>query len=358
MGTFRTVQALRGVAAVLVVAYHGSLLLQQRLGWGGRAFDLGASGVDIFFAISGFVMILTTAGRGRRPGAWREFLRRRLLRIVPLYWLVTLARLAALGLAPGAALHAAVAPWHTVASLLFIPARSPQGYVGPLVPVGWTLNVEVFFYLLFAAVMAAGRRPLVWVPPLLAAAFVVGLFRTDDWPAVTSLFHPMVAEFPLGMAVGGALLAGRRLPERWAPLTAAAAILAMVASSLVPGLDESPYRVLLYGAPGALLLASLVAMEDRWGRLLSGFPARLGAASYSLYLTHGFVQAVVGVAAARLHMAGPAGLAAAFATALLAPIPVSLAVHRWVEEPLGRVAGAAMRFVPGGHPGNARAELP
>jgi hypothetical protein len=70
------------------------------------------------------------------------------------------------------------------------------------------------------------------------------------------------------------------------------------------------------------------------------------------------VQAVVGVAAARLHMAGPAGLVGTFATALLAPIPVSLAVHRWVEEPLGRVAAAAMRFVPGGHPGNARAELP
>jgi exopolysaccharide production protein ExoZ len=167
----------------------------------------------------------------------------------------------------------------------------------------------------------------------------------------------MAPEFALGMAVGGALLAGRRLPERWAPLTAAAAILAMAASSLVPGLDESPCRALLYGTPAALLLASLVAMEDRWGRPLSGLPARVGDASYSLYLTHGFVQAAVGVAAAKLQVAGPAGLAMTFAAALLAPVPVSLAVHRWVERPLGRVAAAATRLVPGGHPGNARVRL-
>ncbi len=121
--TFLGVQALRGVAAALVVVHHCTQLWDVRLhpqstasGWGN-----GAAGVDIFFVISGFVMAFTALGRRRMTGM--DFLRRRIVRIVPLYWICTLATIAALvmryrhNLSSSGEFHAT----HILASFLSFP---------------------------------------------------------------------------------------------------------------------------------------------------------------------------------------------------------------------------------------------
>ena len=92
-----TVQALRGVAALLVVAYHAvnTWSLHALDSTAGKVWPNGSAGVDIFFVISGLVMVLSADRLAGRPDAWRTFARQRIVRIVPLYWVMTTAKVAA-----------------------------------------------------------------------------------------------------------------------------------------------------------------------------------------------------------------------------------------------------------------------
>ncbi|SRR6266571_871351 len=91
----QSIQILRAVAALLVLAGH----LWATLAWLGKPdalpnFVAGAAGVDLFFVISGFVMVHSSEKFFGQPGGSVQFLLRRLARIVPLYWVATTAALA------------------------------------------------------------------------------------------------------------------------------------------------------------------------------------------------------------------------------------------------------------------------
>ena len=92
--TLWTVQALRGAAALMVVIGHGQSAAAGIVDAAGGDFARSrlmpwGAGVDLFFVLSGFIMVHASARLFGREGARAEFLRRRLVRIVPLYWLVT-----------------------------------------------------------------------------------------------------------------------------------------------------------------------------------------------------------------------------------------------------------------------------
>jgi len=163
-GVILPIQYLRAFAAMSVVWLHA---IEQMPG-AGATFDLhfGASGVDVFFVISGFIMLATTRGRDTTAAG---FLVRRLLRVAPLYWLATLAMLAGSLLAPAAFHTLRYSAATVVESLLFIPHWSLAfpGNAWPVLVPGWTLNYEMFFYVLFALSLALPAR---WRLAGLAAA--------------------------------------------------------------------------------------------------------------------------------------------------------------------------------------------
>ena len=134
--TIYSLQALRFIAAALVVVSH----IRTEVG----LTPFGSSGVDIFFVISGFIIYYVT-----RDGA-PQFFTRRLIRIVPLYWLGTLA-LAAIALkAPGMLNHTSLDADKLLGSLFFIPVWNESvQYHLPLLTLGWSLNYEILFYLVF-----------------------------------------------------------------------------------------------------------------------------------------------------------------------------------------------------------------
>lgn len=192
-----SVQALRALAAMSVVLVHFEYVghaLSGRINEQLSLYPL-ASGVDLFFAISGFIMVYSSAGLFTKDGAWRIFIARRLSRIVPLYWLMT---------AGAIAMFSAPESWQMlVSSLLFIPYHTVAGTFFPVDSGGWTLNYEMFFYALFACA--------IFLPRLAAAAAVGGFlltlvatFRlfpvTDDRLLYWS--DPIVLEFCIGMAIG------------------------------------------------------------------------------------------------------------------------------------------------------------
>jgi exopolysaccharide production protein ExoZ len=118
---FLGVQILRGLAALVVVLQHDSGAMAERAFDSSLKFDWGQCGVDIFFAISGFVMVLVTAGSWGRTGVARPFLARRLIRVVPLYWMFTAFKILLLLAMPSLALSTVLTHWHVISSFLFIP---------------------------------------------------------------------------------------------------------------------------------------------------------------------------------------------------------------------------------------------
>ncbi len=123
-GVIRNLQVLRGLAALLVVFVHLSEYLLPHIG----VPSFGGAGVDIFFVISGFIMIVTTADRDVTPVT---FMADRVARIVPTYWVTTLA-VFGLALALPSLLEFTRADWtELLKSLAFIPFMKPNGLVAP-----------------------------------------------------------------------------------------------------------------------------------------------------------------------------------------------------------------------------------
>ena len=149
------IQCLRAVAALLVVFLH-AVECQEKYGRGTLPWvaTLNTSfGVDIFFVISGLIMVLVTDGRMNGLSGAAVFLRKRLIRIVPPYWFYTTVIVATALLVPQAFDRFRIDVLHVVQSYLFLPAPNPAGQVLPVLIVGWTLCYEMYFYLVLAALL-------------------------------------------------------------------------------------------------------------------------------------------------------------------------------------------------------------
>jgi peptidoglycan/LPS O-acetylase OafA/YrhL len=326
---------------MLVVLAHANVEAVEYNVWDKKYFYFGGSGVDIFFAVSGFIMVLTTHHIwGERREWWQSFFKRRLTRIVPMYWLFTSLKLAIIVLIPGVALHSPYDPWHVIASYLFIPSlNSVDGEIQPLLTVGWTLNYEMLFYTIFAVGIAFAAKPLRLIFPVLIAASVIGLWRNNSWAAPATLCDPILLEFLLGACVALATLRGLRLPA-WSALIVLVLMLAALPllwaiDSEVGRLSGNLWRVVLLGVPGALVLLAAVSLEGSWWTARTGSLAVLvGGASYAIYLTHQFVTPVFGRAFLKLGLVGPFATAILIVFACIGSAVVGILTYWYVETPM------------------------
>jgi exopolysaccharide production protein ExoZ len=201
--------------------------------------------------------------------------------------------------------------------------------------VGWTLCFEMLFYLLFAGTLVMRLQPVMWLSGLLVVLAFAGTFRTDSWAAPTKLLDPLLLEFILGMLIGVAALHRRFLPVRFALALAAASVAALLCTEVL-GNDARGIRLVVWGIPAALLLASVVSLEDWLRTRPIKWLVALGAWSYSLYLSHGFVVDFAWVAAAKLHLAHGLLVYAIYAAALCACVGAACAIHHLIERPMTR----------------------
>ena len=337
------VQILRGLAALVVMLQHDSVAMAERAYDSSFRFDCGQCGVDIFFAISGFVMVVVTAGIWGRPGTAEPFLVRRLIRVVPLYWLFTAFKVLLLLALPALAISTVLTPWHVMSSFLFIPDST----LGPVVFAGWTLSFEMLFYVLFTGALCLRvRQPVLWLSGLLVALVLIGTFRTESWnvswAAPTKLLDPLLLEFVFGMLIGVAALNRRVLPSRIALALAVLCIAALLSTQIL-GNDARAIRLIVWGIPAALLLLSVVSLEDWLRRRPVQWLVVLGAWSYSLYLSHGFVVDFAWVAAAKLHLAHGLLIYVIYAAAFCACIAADGVIHRTIELPATRALNRKYR---------------
>jgi len=334
------IQVLRGLAALAVALVHlerdWRLLGFVSQDWT-SPFPFEA-GVDVFFVISGFVMVYASGGLfGRRETA-RRFLTRRIARVVPLYWLTTAGVLLLLAVKPDLIRSAVATPVLVVTSFLFIPWPRPDGMPQPVYSLGWTLNYEMFFYALFAAVLALGwaRRATVGAISALLLALVATGWLAPPLPQPLAFWTaPILIEFVLGMALGLARSEGVTLP-----LAARAGLLG---AGMLGFWMTAQSNHIAFALPAACLVAACGlapgrppdraagSAPDKW---LTHAGEALGDASYAIYLLHPFV--IRGI----LHLVDGLGLrpgAVPFtAMALAATVAVALLSHRLVERPLLR----------------------
>jgi peptidoglycan/LPS O-acetylase OafA/YrhL len=318
------VQCLRALAALMVVAYHAAdQWTAHRPGYPpGDWWPNGSAGVDVFFVISGLVMTVSVQRNAGRPHAAATFLKDRIIRIVPLYWIVTALKIAAVLALPALAERTRLDPGYVAGSLALLPVRDWTGVIRPVLPVGWTLTYEMFFYILVAAALLAKvPLPRVCVPALLAVA-ALACAGPDNGFANT-----IVLEFLFGIAIGRCVPRLQALP----PLACGAAGLAALALLAAVPVFGGLLRPLTWGLPAAAVVAATVATEMPLRRVMPGWLLAAGNASYATYLTHGFVVPAVFIIVTRLL---PGGMAAMIALTLLASAAAGQVTHALIEQPL------------------------
>lgn len=331
--TFTGLQILRFVAAMLVAVMHITQAISIHItGRGENVYwGTGAVGVDIFFVISGFVMMLSTAnvpfsGPRRIDNAW-IFIKRRIQRIVPLYWCYTLLKAALIVAVPALAVKSVIEPWHLAASLAFIPVRAPWGLVQPVLPVGWTLNFEMLFYVVFAAAIALGAPRVRHCLLVFLCVFVAARFMPASVP-LAFYAQSIIFEFIIGVAFAQMLL-------RWGAGPAGAGALLLAAGTIFTfglGWDPASDRLFPWGVGAATIVLGTIWLErvidgKRWAKPL----AFLGDASYSIYLSHTFVVPACVMA---LKHIGLVNTLAVFLITSLAVMAAGSISYLWLEKPL------------------------
>jgi exopolysaccharide production protein ExoZ len=269
MKTLVSVQYLRAIAAIAVVIFHSN-----------NGFLVGQVGVDIFFVISGFVMWSVT----NKPTMPTTFFRQRLFRIVPMYWIATL-------LGVFLVKHQAPNLFATMQSMLFIPYKDTGGHTWPIIIQGWTLNIEMFFYVVFALALCLPRRiQLITLTSLLGFSGIIGI----AWPSTNALAYtysnPLLLEFVAGMWLAKWYQMG--WAEKGHPTTMI--VVGLVGITFAGAAWTSIYRPLLWGIPSALIVAGMIGCEVRYGMHEYKPFKLLGDASYSIYLFHPFAIEFVG----------------------------------------------------------------
>jgi exopolysaccharide production protein ExoZ len=343
MRTVNSIQCLRGLAAASVVVFHEfdalkgySLVNIDEIT--GRLHVLGTIGVDIFFCISGFIMVVLL-GRSEK-GSRRQFLLRRAIRIVPTYWILTLVTYAARTAEHLQTPYPPPFTWdYLAASLFFFPMQNAAGVVVPVLSPGWTLSYEVFFYFTIAACIGKATG---WVTTLIALLFLalvaIGGVTSPSIPVLELITDPLLLEFVMGMVIGTAFLRDAVSRPRFGVLCIALCCAVLVPTSAA-FIRSDAERLLLRGVPAALLVLGCVCLESR-AQLFSRRPLlAVGEASYSLYLTHVITLSLVNrVAAGRLGLpilsVACIGLAVALVAGYLFFVGVERPMIRWFSARL------------------------
>jgi exopolysaccharide production protein ExoZ len=336
------VQVLRAIAAAWVAithAQHDAIDLAVQTGHTFQAWNPipWNAGVDVFFVISGLIMVHSSHQLFGKQGSARLFLMRRIARIVPLYWIATTLYVTIALLAPALVNQNYMNSLFVAASYLFIPLARPNGVIQPVYELGWTLNYEMFFYGLFAIAMFL---PLRWAGlallATLGALVAAGQFAAPIPATIAFWTDPILLEFGFGVLIGLMCTWRIQLGAFARASLATVGIAALILAAAHPDTTRLLPRPLVYGLPAALIVAGAAFRSngDMPKSTLVWWGAMAGDASYALYLFHPFVIRAMRVIVWRSGLAAYLGSFAFVVVALAACLGISLLIYRNVERPL------------------------
>lgn len=349
------IQALRGIAVILVVLTHARYTFSDTPTWplAEQLLRPGAMGVDLFFVISGFIMVYTTRHARGTPAESLDFLVRRFARIWPLYVVVVCAWLTATNRG-----FAWLTDWPQIRNLLLTISFQPVNLEHPpffdvTLPLGWTLNFEMYFYLVFGLCMLLGRARLLFVAGWIVLTVVaLPMFKRGLTLDVLTNFRfslaylnlmtsPIILEFLAGVAIGWLYL------QDWFMLRSQKLARHLVFLALCGGIwgiwsglwnFHGPTK---WGAVVALVVLVLALASKTVMLAPPVVLVWLGTISFSLYLSHTTVFLLLDRAAAGIQ-ADAHGWPHLIASVAIA-VSVGALVHHYLEQRLSDRTAAGLR---------------
>ena len=294
------IQHLRGIAALLVVFVHFPTPLAR---------FCGSIGVDIFFFISGFIIFISIDKSGYYSKPF-TFLKKRLLRIIPLYYLVTTIFIL---------LNVTLNSFHAerevniptdfsagtiVKSFLFVPIAADGYYHDPVVFLGWSLNFELLFYIITFICLIIFKKKffgplLILLLGLGSTSYIFGGFKNVYLDFVTS---PFLIYFAIGLLLGKYHETLRQKISSFVePLLFVVLyvfFIVMIAKDTGYVYESMPRemviynnkvipRIIIWGIPSFLLLVAYLSLASKY-QIRNKLLIKMGDRSYSIYLLQVF----------------------------------------------------------------------
>ncbi|MFH2121980.1 MAG: acyltransferase [Pseudomonadota bacterium] len=299
MNKWVSIQALRGLAVLGVVLFH--LMTIEKKYSGGDLFlpeflTLGQSGVDLFFVISGFVMVSITQVRDDSSGGVSRFLWSRLSRIYPTYWVYLVLTAAVFFIKPDWVNSSQSHQTDFLSAIFLLPDHHR-----PFVMVAWSLIHELWFYTIFAIFLRFKQKYL--LPSLFVWGLIITIAGTvtstaNLSPGARIVLHPYSLEFIIGAFA--ALFTGSKYFDTLSMRLSCIGIV-LIPTAGLPFVyafnilqDEGMMRVTIIGTFYGLLLTCLTALERKHRFCLPRFLQSIGDMSYTIYLSHILILAAVG----------------------------------------------------------------
>lgn len=286
-------------------------------------------GVKIFFVISGFVMVISATSMSRNIQGGMLFMKRRLARVVPIYWIATSVKLAVLLIIPAVALHSKIDWANTIGSYLFLPFRDGNGVVKPLHGVGWTLMHEMYFYVLFSIGMML-RLPILFASGVILITTFIGLSFDFHAAAATVYLNTINLLFVAGMLLGVCTLKNIQLPLIPAIMTTVIGVLL----ALTPRLHEFVYIHFKDFDIGAVLaVAGFIFLNRHIAHKIPKILLSLGDSSYSLYIFHPLIGPSLAAVMVKL---GVHQVVVGFLLITITAISLGHLIYLMLERPINR----------------------
>jgi len=338
-----SIQALRAFAVVSVVFVHSFSSHTGILSTFYQLSHWGAIGVDLFFVISGFIMTMILPAYTRNNNS-KTFILKRLIRVLPMYWLVSFF----IGLVN---FKNGTLTFPTFfKSVLLFPVFDKKEIIFAVIPQGWTLSYELYFYLVIYLILLStvGQKlKVIFITLLISAS--VGYFNHADLSILRFFTSPLLYEFALGITVGIIYFYVRDFPHNIASLKKYSVALVIIGTccmlaTIVTGFGNiylaeyvtsenatALQRIVLWGIPSAIFVLGIVLSELAYQYNIPKIFIKIGDASYSCYLIHFFI-------AQKINAHFNATIAkhpdmSVFAIVLII-VALSLLVYKYIEKPL------------------------
>lgn len=341
-----TLQGGRAIAALMVVAFHLHVfVLPQRIyaetGDGVHTIAaMGYSGVEFFFALSGFLMAYVHRNDWGKAEAAGIFLRKRIARIYPAYWFVVVPFITLSILVPSIGPEQIPNVLDVIGNLALIPSETP-----PILTVAWTLQYEIVFYLIFVSTILLGRTGLM---VLSVWGAVCGINFFIDVPGLFGSFF--LSAYNLIFLFGIlAAIAYRHLSESSAKLCTIVGVLVFFTTGLLEAYGIVEYRLdvrtLSYGIAAAAIIAGLASQEASGKIKCPAFLKEIGDASYMLYLVHMplFTATAVILIKANVGEFIPPWLMTMILVSY--SVVVSVILYRYIEKPMVRFSNRVLEYI-------------
>ncbi|MEM9906857.1 MAG: acyltransferase [Cyanobacteria bacterium P01_D01_bin.44] len=341
-------ECLRGLAALLIVAFHATELFALKFDHPFllSLFQFGDAGVDFFFVLSGFFLALSSFKYIGHSGKVKGFLLKRCARLYPFYWFVTIGLIPIYFLVPSFGKGHEREMGSILKSLLLIPQSH-----APIVSVAWFLSHLMFFYLAFAAVIWAPKlfSKVVFVGLSLSAIFmladVISGFQLRDKThfLIDFIFSYYNLEFAAGCLIGVFFtkIQMREAVSRcllWLGCLAflIAGFVDVYVLQLEPGNAAAShyYEFIAYGLSSVLIVTGAAFLEKRHEVQINQAFVVLGAASFSIYLTHYPILSIFTKAIQVTGISGFVFYTLAMVLACIATVWMGCIAHFYVEKRL------------------------